>query len=305
MTRVDSQYEAVRTQDDRFENLPDWPYAANYLEDLPGYQGLRMHYVDEGPKSDAPVFLCLHGEPSWSFLYRKMIPVFLAAGARVVAPDFFGFGRSDKPVKDADYTFHFHRNALKAFFERMDLRDVCLVCQDWGGLLGLTIPMDYADRFTRLIIMNTALGTGRPAGDGFNAWRDYVANSPDFNVGALMKRSTPILTEEETAAYDAPFPGPEYKAGVRRFPALVQTDPDMEGVDTGLAAASFWRQDWAGESFMAIGMQDPVLGPPAMRAMQKLIRNCPEPMEVADGGHFVQEWGKEIAEQALARFKLG
>jgi len=296
--------EALRTPDDRFENLPDWPYAPNYIDDLPGYEGLRVHYVDESPR-DGPVFLCLHGEPSWSFLYRKMIPIFTAAGGRVIAPDFLGFGRSDKPVKDADYTFHFHRNMLKAFFERMDLNDVCLVCQDWGGLLGLTLPMDYPDRFTRLIIMNTGLGTGRPAGPGFDAWRDYVANTPDFPVGGLMKRATPILTEAEEAAYDAPFPDDRYKAGVRRFPALVQTSPDMEGVDTGLAAAKFWSQDWDGQSFMAIGMQDPVLGPRAMHAMRKVIRNCPEPMEIADGGHFVQEWGEPIARAALKRFGLG
>lgn len=304
MSEAETVLQALRTPDDRFADLPDYPWAPHYIDDLPGYEGLRLHYLDEGPKSDAPVFLCLHGEPSWSFLYRKMIPVFLAAGARVIAPDFFGFGKSDKPVKDADYTFHFHRNALKAFFERMDLTDVCLVCQDCGGLLGLTIPMDYPERFSRLLIMNTAIGMGRPAGDGFNAWRDYVANTPDFPVGDVMKRATPILNDAEVAAYDAPFPDDRYKAGVRRFPQLVQTSPDMEGVATGMTAPRFWSQDWSGESFMAIGMQDPVLGPPAMRAMQKLIRNCPEPMEIADGGHFVQEWGEEIARTALKQFGL-
>lgn len=303
MTAETTAIKALRTPEERFANLPDWPYEPRYVEDLPGYEGLRMHYVDEGPR-EGPVFLCLHGEPSWAFLYRKMAPVFLDAGYRVVAPDFFGFGRSDKPVADADYTFHFHRNALKAFFERMDLTDVCLVCQDWGGLLGLTIPMDYPDRFTRLIIMNTGLGVGRPAGPGFDAWRDFAANNPEFHVGELMKRATPILTDEEVAAYQAPFPDPSYMGGARRFPQLVQTSPDMEGVDTGLAAAKFWNADWSGESFMAIGMQDPVLGPPAMRAMAKLIKGCPEPMEVADGGHFVQEWGEPIAKAALERFGL-
>ena len=139
---VETQLNSLRTPDERFADLPDWSYDPNYVDDLPGYEGLRVHYVDEGPRFGAPVFLCLHGEPSWSFLYRKMIPVFLQAGARVIAPDFLGFGRSDKPVEDATYTFHFHRNMLKAFVERMDIEDVCLVCQDWGGLLGLTIPME-------------------------------------------------------------------------------------------------------------------------------------------------------------------
>jgi len=296
--------EVLRTPDERFAGLPDWPYAPNYIDDLPGYEGLRMHYVDEGPKDAEINFLCLHGEPSWSFLYRKMIPVFLESGARVIAPDWFGFGRSDKPVDDAVYTFSFHRGALKAFFEAMELSHVCLVVQDWGGMLGLTIPMDYPDRITRLLVMNTGIGTGRPAGGGVDAWRDYVANTPDFPVGGLMKRATPILTEAETAAYDAPFPDDRYKAGVRRFPALVQTAPDMEGVDIGLAAAKFLNEDWSGESFMAVGMQDPVLGPPLMKRLQGLIRNCPDFMEIEDGGHFVQEWGEPIARAAIERFGL-
>lgn len=297
--------QSLRTPDERFQSLPDWTYAPRYIDDLPGYQGLRMHYVDEGPKHGAPTFLCLHGEPSWAYLYRKMIPVFLAAGARVIAPDFFGFGRSDKPVDDAVYTFHFHRNALKALIERLDLNDITLVCQDWGGLLGLTLPMDYPERFTRLIVMNTSIGIGQAAGPGFDAWRDYVANTPGFDVGKLMKRSTPGMSEAEAAAYNAPFPDDSYKAGVRRFPALVQTRPDMEGVDTGLAALDFWRNRWAGESFMAIGMQDPVLGPPAMAWLQQQIRNCPPAMEIAEAGHFVQEHGEPIARAALARFNLG
>jgi haloalkane dehalogenase len=294
----------VRTPDERFADLDNWSYQPHYIDDLPGYEGMRIHYVDEGPKTDAPVFFCLHGEPSWAYLYRKMIPVFLAAGARVIAPDFFGFGRSDKPVDDAVYTFSFHRNMLKALFERLNLQDVALVCQDWGGLLGLTLPMDYPDRFTRLLVMNTGLGIGRPAGDGFNAWRDYVANTPDFPVGGLMKRATSILTDAEMHAYDAPFPDDSYKAGVRRFPQLVQTDPDMEGADIGRAALKFWNEDWSGDSFMAIGMQDPVLGPPAMAWLNRQIKNCPAPMEVADGGHFVQEWGEEIAREALKKFNL-
>ncbi|MBI1233249.1 MAG: alpha/beta fold hydrolase [Alphaproteobacteria bacterium] len=295
--------DALRTPEDRFMGLPDWDYEPHYIDDLPGYEGLRVHYVDEGPK-DGPVFLCLHGEPSWAYLYRKMIPVFRKAGGRVIAPDFLGFGRSDKPVDDAVYTFDFHRNFLKAFLDRMDVQDVCLVCQDWGGLLGLTLPMDYPDRFTRLIVMNTGIGVGMNPGPGFLAWRDYVATNPEFNVGDLMKRATPILNEAEVAAYQAPFPDPRYMGGVRRFPALVPIDPSMEGVDTGMAAAKFWSQDWTGDSFMAIGMQDPVLGPPAMKMMRKIIRNCPEPMEIADGGHFVQEWGEPIARAACERFGL-
>ncbi len=305
--------DALRTPDERFQNLSGWDYAPRYIDDLPGYEGLRMHYVDKGPK-DGVTFLCIHGEPSWSYLFRKMAPVFLDAGHRFVAVDMFGFGRSDKPVDDDVYTYHFHRNALLAFVERMDLNNVCLVVQDWGGLLGLTLPLEAPARYTRLIVMNTGLPAGENAGEGFAAWRAFCKANPDLDVGALMKRATPILTDDEVAAYAAPFPDVKYKAGVRRFPELVMltggkdeplTPSASEGVETSLKAHKFWSEDWTGDSFMAIGMQDPVLGPPAMHMLRKVIKNCPEPMEVADGGHFVQEWGEPIAKAALEKFGLG
>ena len=294
--------ETLRTPDDRFENLPDWPYAPNYIDDLPGYEGMRAHYVDEGPKDAERTFLCLHGEPSWSYLYRHMIPHFLETGARVIAPDYFGFGRSDKPTKDEDYTFHFHRNHLMRLIERLDLKNITLVCQDWGGLIGLTLPVDMQDRFDRLIVMNTSIATGRSSGKGFDEWRAYVKNTPDFPVGGLMKRSTPHLSDSEVAAYDAPFPDQSYKAGVRQFPQLVMTSEDMEGVETSKRALQFWKETWQGKSYMAVGMLDPVLGPKAMHMLAKVINGCPEPMEIADGGHFVQEWGNIIAPAALKHF---
>lgn len=300
-----SAIEALRTPDARFETLPGWSFAPRYVDDLPGHEGLRMHYVDEGPAQDAPVFLCLHGEPSWGYLYRKMAPVFLAAGARVIAPDFFGFGRSDKPVEDAVYTINFHRDAILAFIDRLALKDICLVCQDWGGLIGLTLPMDRAEAFTRLIVMNTGIGIGRSPGPGFDAWKAYAAANPDLDVGGLMQRSIPGLSDAERAAYDAPFPDVRYKAGVRRFPELVPVSPEMDGVELGKRALAFWSTQWTGESFMGIGMQDPVLGAPVMHALRSAIRGCPEPLEVAEGGHFVQEHGEGIARAALAHFGLG
>jgi haloalkane dehalogenase len=290
---------ALRTPDDRFSNLPDWPYTPHYVDDLPGYEGLRVHYVDEGPKEAEHTFLCLHGEPSWAYLYRKMIPVFLESGARVIAPDWLGFGRSDKPVEDEDYTFHFHRNMLLALIARLDLTGITLVCQDWGGILGLSIPHSMPHRFDRLLVMNTGLPIGESAGPGFEAWRNYVKTTPNFDIGELMGRATPILNAAEIAAYNAPYPDDSYKAGARQFPMLVMTDPGMAGIETAKAARAFWTNDWTGQSFMAIGMQDPVLGPPAMYGLKKLIRNCPAPMEIPDGGHFVQEWGEPIARAAL------
>ncbi len=294
--------ETVRTPDQRFANLPDYAFQPNYVDALPGYEGLRVHYLDEGPKDAPRTFLCLHGQPSWSFLYRKMMPVFLESGARVICPDWLGFGRSDKPVEDAVYTYHFHRNMMVELIKHLDLKNITLVCQDWGGLLGLTIPMDMPDRFKRLLVMNTAIATGQSPGEGFEAWRLYNRSQPDMDVGTLMKRATPILSEAEAAAYSAPFPDVTYKAGVRRFPELVMTDPDMEGVDTSKRAAQWWREDWSGESFMAVGAQDPVLGPNQMEHLRKTIRDCPPPMMIEDGGHFVQEWGEPIARAALTQW---
>ena len=296
----------LRTPEDRFRDLPGFDYAPSYLDDLPGYSALRTHYLDEGPRAAREVFLCLHGEPTWSYLYRKMIPVFTSAGHRVVAPDFLGFGRSDKPEEDATYTFDFHRKLLIAFIERLDLRNITLVCQDWGGLLGLTLPVDMSDRFAGLLVMNTALGTGDiQLTKGFLDWRAYVARTPDIDCGLLLKRTCPHLSDAEVAAYGAPFPDIRFKAGVRRFPQLVPDRLDAPGAAISRRARDFWKNEWRGRTFMAIGMNDPVLGPPVMQAIRQMIRGCPPPLEVAEGGHFLQEWGEGIARAALSAWGLG
>ena len=297
--------DVLRTSDERFNELPGFPFVPRYLDGLKGYDGLRLHYVDEGPQDAENIFLCLHGEPTWSYLYRKMIPVFTAAGHRAVAPDYFGFGRSDKPVQDDVYQFDFHRGSLMAFIEDLDLTNIILVCQDWGGLLGLTLPMDIPDRISRLVVMNTTLGGGEvKLSQGFLSWRKFVQDNPDFNIGQLMKRSCPILSDEEIAAYDAPFPDEQYKAGVRRFPAMVPDHPKAQGAELSRRAQAWLKIEWTGESFMAIGMQDPVLGPPVMMELQKHIKGCPEPLKIADAGHFVQEWGEEVARKALNAFGI-
>lgn len=292
---------ALRTPEERFQALPDFPYAPHYVDDLKGYEGLRMAYIDEGPRDARQTFLCLHGEPSWSFLYRKMAKVFLASGARVVAPDLYGFGRSDKPAEVSDYSFHFHRNSLLRLVEALDLKNLTLVCQDWGGLLGLTLPVDggFRARLSRLLVMNTAIATGQAPSEGFLMWRAYNNANPDLAVGELMKRATPILTDAEVAAYDAPFPDIAYKSGVHAFPNLVMTEPDMPGVAESLAAVEFWSKAWSGPTFMAVGAADPVLGVPVMETLRGQINGCPPPMVIEEGGHFVQEWGEPIAEAAL------
>lgn len=295
-------FKALRTPDACFEDLPGFNFKPHYITDLPGYDGLRVHYLDEGPPDANRTFVCLHGQPTWSYLYRKMIPVFLETGARVICPDWLGFGRSDKPLEDSTYGFHFHRDMMIALIARLDLQNVTLVCQDWGGIIGLTLPVDMPDRFDRLLVMNTALATGSSLGAGFDAWRAFCKSRPDLDIAGLMQRGTPILDATEAAAYAAPFPDATYKAGVRRFPDMVMTAPDMEGVTTSRRAANWWRNHWTGKSFMAVGGADPVLGPPIMAALRQNIRNCPPPMLIEEAGHFVQEWGESIARQALTHW---
>jgi pimeloyl-ACP methyl ester carboxylesterase len=292
--------EILRTPEARFANLPGFDAAPNYLE----WRGMRIHYVDAQAAPDAAqTFLCLHGEPTWSYLYRKMIPPFLASGARVVAPDLPGFGRSDKPADDATYSFDFHRAFLLDFIEQLDLRNVTLVVQDWGGILGLTLPMEAPARYARLLVMNTALGTGdTPLTEGFVAWRAYVAKHPNLDCAKLLARACPVLTPDEAAAYEAPFPDVSYKGGVRRFPQLVPDAPDAPGAAISRRARDWWRTAWRGDAFMAIGATDPVLGPAPMRALHAQIRGCAEPWIHAQAGHFVQEWGDAVARAALAHW---
>ena len=295
--------QVLRTPDERFRELPGFPFGPRYIESLAGFEGLRLHYVDEGKAASPVTFLCLHGQPTWSYLYRRMLPVFIASGARVVVPDLYGFGRSDKPTDESWYTFTRHREALLAFVRHLDLRHLTLVCQDWGGILGLTLPMEAPDRYERLIVMNTLLTTGRfPLGEGFLAWRAWVNANPDLAVGRLMRRACPHLSEAEAAAYDAPFPSAEFKAGVRRFPNLACDRPDADGAGVSRQAARWWQREWRGRSFMAIGMRDVVIPPAAMHWLRQVVRGCPAPLELAEAGHFVQEHGDVVASAALAHF---
>jgi haloalkane dehalogenase len=293
----------LRTPEERFINLPDFPFDPVYIDDLKGFEGLRLHYVDEGTEKADHTFLCLHGEPTWGYLFRKMIPVFTEAGHRVVTPDYFGFGRSDKPLEEEVYTFDFFRDMLISFIEHLELKNITLVCQDWGGILGLTLPMDMTDIFSRLLIMNTMLGTGDvQLSKGFLDWRAWVRKNPDMSAGRLLHLTCPHLSEAECAAYDAPFPDIHYKAGVRRFPEIVPDRQGAPGAELSRRAREWLRNKWEGPVFMAVGMKDPVLGPPVMQVLRNDIRNCPGPYEHPNAGHFVQEWGDEIARKALAAF---
>jgi pimeloyl-ACP methyl ester carboxylesterase len=206
-------------------------------------------------------------------------------------------------VEEKVYTFDFHRNMIISFIEHLGLKNITLVCQDWGGILGLTLPMDMTDIFSRLLIMNTTLGTGDvQLSKGFLDWRAWVRKNPDMSAGRLLKLTCPHLSEAECAAYDAPFPDIHYKAGVRRFPDMVPDRQDAPGAELSRSAREWLRNKWEGSVFMAIGMKDPVLGPPVMQVLRNDIRNCPAPYEHPNAGHFVQEWGEEIAREAIAAF---
>lgn len=295
--------DALRTPDACFDGLPGYPWTPRYVSDLPALDGLRMHYLDEGP-GDAPrTWLCLHGNPAWSYLYRRMIPGFLAAGDRVVAPDLIGFGKSDKPKKDSFHRFGWHRAALQALIERLDLQRVVLVVQDWGGLLGLTLPPLAPERYRGLLVMNTLLATGeQPLSPGFLAWREMCAQKPAYDVARLFARGNPHLSEAECAAYRAPFPDAGHRAALRAFPAMVPERAEDEGAAASRDALRFWRERWEGKTLMVIGAQDPVLGEPVMRALAQGIRGCPTPRVLAQAGHFVPEHGEAIALEACRHF---
>ena len=296
--------DAVRTAEDRFRELPDYPWPAHYVNDLPALAGLRMHYLDEGPREAPLTWLCLHGNPAWSYLYRRMIPVFLQAGGRVIAPDLAGFGKSDKPKRETAHSFEWHRQVLLEFIERLDLRGIVLVVQDWGGLLGLTLPMDDPGRYRGLLVMNTTLGTGdAPLSLGFLAWREMCAKNPEFDLARLFGRGNAHLRPEECAAYSAPFPDSGHRAALRAFPPMVPDRPDANGAAISRQARDFLAQRWEGQTLMAVGAQDPVLGVPVMEALRQQIRGCPEPLVLPAAGHFVQEHGEEIARKAVGYFR--
>lgn len=285
--------EAVRTPDERFQDLPGFPFAPHYVE----VAGLRVHYVDEGPR-DAETVLMLHGEPSWSYLYRKMIPIVTAAGLRAVAPDLIGFGRSDKPVSQDDYTYQAHVDWTAAFVEELDLRGITLVCQDWGGLIGLRIAAEHPDRFARIVAANTFLPTGdRDPGEAFLRWQQFSQTAPELHIGNIVRGgSRTEMSPEVVAAYDAPFPDDTHKAGARKFPALVPTRPDDPASAPNRAA---WEilQRWEKPFLTAFSDEDPITrgadGP-----FQKLIPGAKgQPhTTITGGGHFLQEGkGEELA----------
>jgi len=289
----------LRTPDDRFQNLSGYAFATHYAEVADGEGGkLRMHYLDEGPPDAAPVLL-LHGEPSWSYLYRKMIPVLVAAGHRCVAPDLVGFGRSDKPERREDYTYARHVEWLRELLiDRLDLKRITLVCQDWGGLLGLRLAAEHENRFDRIVAANTFLPTGdTPLGDAFFAWRKFSQEVPTFPTGRILQGATVTnLPDDVVAAYDAPFPDETYKSGARQFPTLVPATPDDPANEANRRAWTVFER-WAKPFLTAFSDSDPVTAGGDVQ-FQKRIPGCKgQPhTTIVGGGHFLQEdKGEELA----------
>jgi haloalkane dehalogenase len=290
--------DALRTPDARFTELPGFPFSPNYV-DVPDPEGgsLRVHYIDEGPRNAEPVLL-LHGEPSWSFLYRKMIPILVDAGLRTVAPDLVGFGRSDKPAKRTDYTYQRHVDWMRAVVEQFDLTRITLVGQDWGGLIGLRLVAEDEARFARVVAANTFLPTGdRHPGDAFLAWQKFSQETETFPVGRIVNGGcTTNLRPELIAGYDAPFPDETYKEGARQFPLLVPTAPDDPAAEPNRRAWEALRR-WDKPFLTAFSDSDPITAG-ADRVLQSDIPGAGgQPHTTITGaGHFLQEdRGEELA----------
>ena len=289
----------LRTPEARFENLSDFPYTPHYIE----VGGLRIAYIDEGPRT-APVVLLMHGEPSWSYLYRKMIPVLLQAGYRVVAPNLVGFGRSDKPARKSDYSYLNHVQWMKAWMERVDLQGATLFCQDWGSLIGLRMVAELPDRFARIVLANGGLPTGTTeTPKAFRIWRAFAVYSPWFPIGRIVKSGCALgLTPQEIAAYDAPFPSRKYKVAARLFPTFVPTTPDDPERQNNERAWEFFKQ--CQKPFLTLfSNRDPVTRG-GHKMWQKLVPGAQgQPHAVTRGaGHFLQEdKGVEVA-QAIDAF---
>jgi len=276
----------LRTPDERFAGLTDWPFAPHYMV-LPGTE-LRLHYVDEGPKDAAPILL-LHGEPSWAYLYRKIIPLLVAKGHRVLAPDLIGFGRSDKPAARTDYTFERHVGWLDSWFMGLDLKDVTLFCQDWGGLIGLRLVAAHPDRFKAVCAGNTGLPTGTGMTEGFGNWLKLSQSIPEMPIGGLLNMgSSRELTPAEIAAYDAPFPDESYKEGARQFPTLVPVTPEHGSVAENIAA---WQVlEKFDKPFMtAFSDNDPVTKGGEAIFKARIPGTNGQPHVILPGGHFLQE----------------
>ena len=291
-----------RTPEHRFKDLDDYPFSPNYIT----VDGIRIHYVDEGPKEAEPILL-MHGEPSWSYLYRNMIPPLVNAGYRVIAPDLVGFGKSDKPSKQTDYTYASHLNWIQSWLEQVDLKNITMFCQDWGSLIGLRIAVANKDRFKRIILANGGMNSprqgSRPPPKAFLAWRKFSQKSPILPIGYVMQRGTyGKLSKNVLKAYKAPFPGKKYKASARIFPSLVPIYPDEPEAINNVKA---WEEygNWDIPFLTAFSDKDPITRKGAKIAQKLALgaKNLKHPT-IRDAGHFLQEEKPEELVEIILKF---
>ena len=279
--------EFVRTPERCFERLADYPFEPHYFQ--VNDAGMRMHYLDEGPSQADPV-LMLHGEPSWSYLYRHMIPVVAAAGHRVIAPDLIGFGKSDKPTRLEDYSYQSHMDWMLALVEGLDLRNITLVCQDWGSLIGLRLAAEQEPRFKAIVVGNGMLPTGdQPVPAAFKIWKNFALYSPWFPIARIINSGTfKTLGPEERKAYDAPFPSAKYKAGARAFPRLVPVAPDNPATPANRAA---WKvfEGWNKPFLTTFSNGDPITRGGDKYMQERIPGAKGQPHQTLVGGHFLQE----------------
>jgi haloalkane dehalogenase len=287
--------EVFRTPDERFAALPGYDFEPNYVE----LDGLRLHYLDEGPRDGTPI-VCFHGEPSWAFLYRKMLPPLVAAGYRVICPDYAGFGRSDKPTDRRWYTYDQHVDLTTKVLDTLNLNGVTAVVQDWGGPIGLRWAVEHDDRVASLAVLNTGIFTGRVS-KGFMAWREFAEKNPDMQVGRVLQGATATdLPDEVVAAYDAPFPTPESKAGAAQFPLLVPITDDAPGAAEMRAVADALTR-WEKPTLVAFSDSDPVFPhPKSGNRFVDLVPGATEQITIEGAAHFLQEdKGERIAEEVI------
>ncbi|MET4575537.1 tRNA adenosine(34) deaminase TadA [Ottowia thiooxydans] len=296
--------DALRTPEAAFSNLPGYPRQTQYISDLPNLAGLRLSYVDEGDQAASRTWLCLHGNPTWSYLYRQMIAVLSAAGDRVIAPDMPGFGKSDKPKREAAHSFSWHRQILLELVERLDLTNVVLIGHDVGALLGLTLPMTDPHRYAGLLAMNAALPKADVLQSGGSLEWHRMLIKPGVDLGSLVALSHPQLSADEQRAYQAPFPDAGFRAAIRALSLTTSDSGEDERAALLQRALQFLRNEWAGRSLMVLGAQDPLVSLHDMEMLQAQIRNCPAPWVLEQAGHFAPEAGQLIAEHALAYFSV-
>jgi haloalkane dehalogenase len=285
--------DVFRTPDERFEGLPGYDFEPHYAE----LDGLRVHYLDEG---EGDPIVCFHGEPTWSYLYRKMLPPLVAAGHRVICPDYAGFGRSDKPTDRDWYTYDRHVELMTLLLDGLELTDVTVVVQDWGGPIGLRWAVENADCVARLVILNTGLFTGRVS-KGFMAWRDFATRNPDLPVGLVVGGATATdVPDDVVAAYEAPFPNAESKAGAAQFPVIVPISDEMAGA-AEMRAVMDALSRWDKPALVAFSDNDPVFPfPRAGEAFTSLIPTAGEQVRIEGAAHFLQEdRGEQIAEEMI------